>query len=59
VSEMVRNIGNPERVTTCTLNAYLEYPKAKIQIKDGIFCSARLQIYRAFVSDATTVYSFP
>jgi hypothetical protein len=58
VSEIASNIGNPERVTTCKLKASLEYPKAKIQIKDGSFCSAGLRMYRGFASDAATVYSF-
>jgi len=58
LSEIVSSIGNPKRVTTCTLNTSLEYPKAKIQIKDGIFCSAEIRMYRGFISDAATVYSF-
>lgn len=58
VSEMISNIGNPERVTACTLNASLQYPKAKIRIRDGMFCSAGLQMYRGFMNGAATVYSF-
>jgi len=58
VSEMVSAIGNPERVTTCTLIASLEYPKAKIQLKDGILCSGGFKMYRGFIRDAATVYSF-
>jgi len=58
VNDRIRDIGNPERVTTCTLRASLEYPKAKIQLKDGIFVSAGLRMYRGYIREAETVYSF-
>lgn len=55
VEKVVNRIGNPDRVTTCTVNASLEYPFAKIIIKDGVI-NLNNNFFSGFSSGGGTVY---
>jgi hypothetical protein len=57
-TEIIVNIGSPQRVTTCTLNASLQYRGARIEIEDGIFCSGPIKMYRGFMNNCGIAYHF-
>jgi hypothetical protein len=58
VHRTIAQIGNPERITTCTLNACLEYQQLKIEIEEGILRCGGLRIYRGFIGGGSgTAYS--
>lgn len=58
VNRIVNKIGNPERVTTCTLKASLDYQGVKFEIDENGFSSKQVTISGGFFSGCRTAYSF-
>jgi hypothetical protein len=56
VKRILRKLNGATRITTCTLNALLDYPKRHIEIKEGVFSAGGLIVTGSFFSGMKTVY---